>query len=108
MCLCTLALCARRGVTHSSNGYDNYSTLAQKNTIRPWSTSPPQEIITSLWQLPNYGYDQPYNSQETLSSDSSDLSDLSDSSVSAVYGDESSIISIYDEGSIYPQDAIEL
>jgi hypothetical protein len=82
--------------------------LPQKNTIRPWSTSPPQEIITSLWQLPNYGYDQPYNSQETLSSDSSDLSDLSDSSVSAVYGDESSIISIYDEGSIYPQDAIEL
>jgi hypothetical protein len=96
---------SRRGDTHSSDDFDNYSTLGHKNTIRPWSQSPPQEIITSLWQLPKYGYDLSNDPQETLSSTSSNSSD---SSVSAVYGDEDSMISSYDDGSISPQDAIEL
>jgi hypothetical protein len=105
MCLCNLALFARRGETHSSNNCDNFSTAVHKNAMRPCSRSPPQEIINSLWQLPHYGYDLPCDSQETLSSDSSDSTD---SSISAVYGDESSMISIYDEPSISPEDAIEL
>jgi hypothetical protein len=105
MCLCHMSFFSRRGDTHSSDDFDNYSTLGHKNTIRPWSQSPPQEIITSLWQLPQYGYDLSNDSQETLSSTSSNYSD---SSVSAVYGDEDSVISSYDDGSISPQDAIEL
>jgi hypothetical protein len=105
MCLCHLSFFSRRGGTHPSNDCDSFSTLAHKNSIRPWSKSPPQEIITSLWQLPQYGYDLESDSQETLRSKSSNSSA---SSVSALYGDESSTISSSDEGSICPQDAIEL